>query len=574
MFRRPKSRLKPPAEDQLIVGELTERVQTAHDRLAHQYDPALTEALSVRELAAEREAAERERDHQRSEKLAQLQAVEVTSAQVRRATAEIVRADATDLVLARRALAEQRRESSPHAQLASLYRIKKWSGRALAGVVVAAMVFSAANVQHNLAPGGPGEPLYWASYLLEALISTVLVVFMLTGSAVARWGVTDGETAIRWTEGFLLAGSLLLNTYPYLRDEEWFDVSVHSVAPVMIGVALLGHDAVSKRLGAAIAKASLLVPAGDDDITDRLTALTRTHTTKRSAGVDVDDTARHASDMDEFEREFTDRARRAEMADDAQPIARAPIAARAENIADETARADRETTDRAPIARGETDDPRAETLAPIALDDVSPIARDDATMDTERAVESELIVRAQPVVDRAPIAEHSPAELGADRAPIAAHEDETTPAETDPEDDVARDRRTVVTLVRGDQTARAARETTDRAPRAGRSPIAREPAVDGALARATDRSPIARGGNGSGPFARVMSRAEAAKLARAVRERGRSKQPIEVLTAIYEAHSQGHTATYIGKEIVHLAHSTVGRAIEAADEVAGPRAIN
>ncbi|MEV6340964.1 hypothetical protein AB0M12_40370 [Nocardia vinacea] len=571
MFHRPKSRLKPPAEDQLIVGELTERVQTAHDRLAHQYDPALTEALSVRELAADREAAERERDHQRSEKLAQLQAVEVTAAQVRRATAEIVRADATDLVLARRALAEQRRESSPHAQLAHLYRIKKWSGRALAGVVVAAMVFSAANVQHNLAPGGPGEPLYWASYLLEALISTVLVVFMLTGSAVARWGVTDGETAIRWTEAFLLAGSLLLNTYPYLRDEEWFDVSVHSVAPVMIGVALLGHDAVSKRLGGAIAKASLLVPAGDDDITDRLAALTRTHTTGRSAGVDVDGTVRRASDMDEFEREFTDRARRTETADDAQPIARAAITARAENVAEETGR---ETTDRAPIARGETDDSRAETLAPIAIDDESPIARAAATMDTERAVESELIARAQPVVDHAPIAAHSPAELGTDRAPIAAHEDETTPADTYLEDDVARDRRTVVTLVRGDQTARAARENTDRTSRAGRSPIARETAVDGALARATDRAPIARGGNGSGPFARAMSRAEAAKLARAVRERGRSKQPIEVLTAIYEAHSQGHTATYIGKEIVHLAHSTVGRAIEAADEVAGPRAIN
>ncbi|UAK36164.1 hypothetical protein K8O92_33345 (plasmid) [Nocardia asteroides] len=274
MFSRLKPRTTPPDGDSLVVGALPDRVRTARERLAHQADPALTAALSEAELAANRAVAERIREHERLEQIAQVETAESTAEQVRRAHAEILRADAQDLVTARRALAEQRRQASPHAQLANLYRIKKWSGRALAGVVAAAMVWSAVNVQHNVAPGGPTDPLYWASYLLEGLISTVLVVFMVSGNAVARWKITEGETLIRWTEAVLLAATITLNTYPYLRTHAWFDAAVHAVAPIMIGVALVAQDAVSKRLGAAIAVASTEVPA-DDDITDRLAELSR-----------------------------------------------------------------------------------------------------------------------------------------------------------------------------------------------------------------------------------------------------------------------------------------------------------
>ncbi len=274
MFSRLKPRTTPPDGDSLVVGALPERVRTARERLAHQADPALTAALSEAELAANRGLAERIRAHERLERLAQVEAAESTAEQVRRAHAEILRADAQDLVTARRALAEQRRQASPHAQLANLYRVKKWSGRALAGVVAAAMVWSAVNVQHNVAPGGATDPLYWASYLLEGLISTVLVVFMVSGNAVARWKITEGETLIRWTEAVLLAATITLNTYPYLRVHAWFDAAVHAVAPIMIGVALVAQDAVSKRLGAAIAVASAEVPA-DDDINDRLAELSR-----------------------------------------------------------------------------------------------------------------------------------------------------------------------------------------------------------------------------------------------------------------------------------------------------------
>ncbi|MEU4345613.1 hypothetical protein AB0H00_30905 [Nocardia sp. NPDC023852] len=296
------------ADDPLLTADLPERVATGRDRLAYQSDPALREALSERELQAERALAERVREHERIEQLAELETAEATAAEVRKTTTELVRTEARDLMQSRRALADQRREASPHAQLAHLYRIKRWSGRGLAGVVAGSMLFSAANVQHNLAPGGPSEPLYWMSYLLEALISTVLVVFMVSGSAVARWKITEGETTIRWTEAGLLAGSILLNTYPYLRSpQDWSGVAVHSVAPIMMGVALFGHTAVAKRMGAAIAKASLELSVTDDTAERLAELLARAHTTvtqppapQQAAEPLTDDAV-----LADFEREFT-----------------------------------------------------------------------------------------------------------------------------------------------------------------------------------------------------------------------------------------------------------------------------
>ncbi|MFI9538280.1 hypothetical protein ACIG56_34245, partial [Nocardia fusca] len=268
MFRR-----KNEVGDPLLTDELARRAEIAHSRMEHQYDPALLEALSERELADDRRVAERVRDHSRRETEQRLEAAESAADQVRRATAEIVRADAQDLVTARKALAEQRRQSSPHAQLASLYRIKTYSSRALSGVVIGSMMWSAVNVQQNIAPGGATDPLFWASYLLEALISTVLVVFMVSGSAVARWKITEGDALIKRIEIALLVATITLNTYPYFDPFKIWDIVVHGVAPVMIGVALFGHNAVSKRLGAAIDKASQQLPP-EDDIAVRLAALT------------------------------------------------------------------------------------------------------------------------------------------------------------------------------------------------------------------------------------------------------------------------------------------------------------
>jgi hypothetical protein len=496
MFRRKP--FAPAGGDPLITGDLSVRVQTAHARLAHQDDPALLAAKSVAELAADRDVAERVREHHRAERVAKIAAAGIAAAQVRKATTKIVEADARDLMLARQALADRRRQDSPHAQLASLFKIKRWSGRALAGVVIAAMLYSAVNVQHNLAPGGADDPLYWASYLLEALISTVLVVFMVAGAAVARWGITEGQGLIRWTEALLLASSIGLNTYPHIGHNDWFGVAVHGVAPIMIGVALVAHDAVSRRLGRAIAAAAATVPTSDD-IAERLTALAQTATPAPQTSTDASPhTASSATDMTEFEHEFESLSRPGTM----------PPASE-ENSAEEQ-------TPAQPAASGRVD-----------------AAGDGA---------------------------HSPTELGTDPSSVASPTADTTHADETPESAPDHDRRAVVSLVTAARQATRGQRDSARATRTGRSPAARTSAVDGTLARATGRART------SGPFASEISLTKAARLARAVIDSGKSRQPVDILAKVYLAYSQGEVANAIGAT-VGLPHSTVNRAIAAAIQI-------
>jgi hypothetical protein len=495
MFRR--NRLALAGDDPLITGDLSTRVQTAQVRLTHQDDPALLAAKSVAELAADRDVAERVRAHHRAEQIAEIAAAGITAAQVRKASTKIVEADARDLMLARQALADRRRQDSPHAQLASLFKIKRWSGRALAGVVVAAMLYSAVNVQHNLAPGGHDDPLYWASYLLEGLISTVLVVFMVAGAAVARWRITDGQELIRWTEILLLAGSIGLNTYPYIGRGDWFGVAVHGVAPVMIGVALVAHDAVSQLLGRAIAAAAATVPTGDD-IAERLAALTQTATPAPQAPTGADPRTASATDMVEFEREFESPSHPS-----ATPLA------------------------------SEENSTREETL-------VGP-ATIVAAGDHARSVVA-----------------HSSTEPGPDPASLASPTADSTPAdEAAPKSVPDHDRHAVVSLMTARQATRGKRGSVSRAPHTGRSPVTCVDTVDGALARSTSRART------SGLFEREISLARATSLARAVLDRGKSKQPADLLAKIYLAHSQGEVPNAIAAA-VGLPHSTVDRAIAAA----------
>ncbi|MBF6147664.1 hypothetical protein [Nocardia nova] len=243
-----------PGEDE--VRQLARRVEKARGRLAYQFDPALTEALSEHELQAERDLAEKIREQEREQRWKNVQAAASTSDRARQTSEAIAKADMRDLLMARKAIAAQRRESSPHAKVASLYRHRAWSMRALAGVVIAGMLWSAVNVQHNIAPGGPSDPLYWFSYLLEGMISVCLVIIMIGTNKVAEWGILESRRQVALAELALLALTVGLNTYPYLRSGDWYNVGVHAVAPVMIGVALLVHDAASQRYGQAITQAT------------------------------------------------------------------------------------------------------------------------------------------------------------------------------------------------------------------------------------------------------------------------------------------------------------------------------
>ncbi|MFJ1457307.1 hypothetical protein [Nocardia wallacei] len=246
--------LERPQGDE--VAQLAKRVERARGRLAYQFDPALTDALSEDELQAERELAEKIREQERDQRWKNVQAAASASDRARQTSEAIAKADMRDLLMARKAIAAQRRESSPHAKLASLYRHRAWSQRGLAAVVGAGMLWSAVNVQHNIAPGGAADPLFWFSYLLEGMISVCLIIIMIGTNKVAEWGILDSARQVALAELGLLSLTVVLNTYPYLRSAQWYEVGVHAVAPVMIGVSLLIHNAASHRYGQAIVRAT------------------------------------------------------------------------------------------------------------------------------------------------------------------------------------------------------------------------------------------------------------------------------------------------------------------------------
>ncbi|NEW42318.1 hypothetical protein GV794_27820 [Nocardia cyriacigeorgica] len=261
--------------DDLMAGALPDRVQVAHERLAHQDDPALLTALSERELAASRELAELVRDYERHEQRARIQAAADAAERVRRTAAELAEREAADLLRAAQAIGEQRHSSSPHAKVARLHQRKPRVLGLLAGVVAFSMLFSAVTVQQNIAPtGGVTNPMFWLSYGLEALISAVLVALMLSTGDTAEWGVIERLWQVYTVEGVLLTASIALNTFPYFKTGDLTGIGIHAIAPIMIGVALVTHRLVAERYGRAIEQATAAVP-DTEDLQERLVALTR-----------------------------------------------------------------------------------------------------------------------------------------------------------------------------------------------------------------------------------------------------------------------------------------------------------
>ncbi|WP_282781890.1 hypothetical protein [Nocardia sp. CC201C] len=256
-------------------ADLAARVQRAAARLPYQFDPALTEALSDEELADERALAEELRGHDRTfrrteaaavvaARTAELDARLAAARKMRELDAEIQDADISDLREARRALAAQRRAMSPTARLAELARTRRRASWALAGVMLVAMAISAVNVQHNIAPGTTASNImWWFAYFVEALISVCLVVVMVIQPKLEEWEVNDQGRKIVAAEVALLAATVALNTFPHLAQRDWWAVGVHSVAPVMIAVAMLIHHAVSAGLARAMDAAAAAIPADD-----------------------------------------------------------------------------------------------------------------------------------------------------------------------------------------------------------------------------------------------------------------------------------------------------------------------
>ncbi|WP_051047405.1 hypothetical protein [Nocardia asiatica] len=274
----PASVTEPPTEPDTMNDDVTaahnmpERPLPLHELAARgaaareiQNDPNLFQDWSQAETKAERELAEWIRSQRRKARKRAWKARLDSEKDDLHTAGALRRADLRDQRTARKALAAHRRRTSPHAQLASLFNFQWATTLALGSVVAVGMIWSATNVQKNIASGlDAGDALFWFSYLLEGMISVCVLAIMIGAPKLEQYKVKpEYITAAEWA---LLAFTVVLNTYPYIQAREGFQVLVHSVAPVMIGVALLIHHALSSGYSKAIGKAAKEVPPDEDPL--------------------------------------------------------------------------------------------------------------------------------------------------------------------------------------------------------------------------------------------------------------------------------------------------------------------
>ncbi|WP_331764079.1 hypothetical protein OG225_43565 (plasmid) [Nocardia sp. NBC_01377] len=318
MFRTKKTEpvpARPPGGD---VAALAEQLSTARGRLellGGDSANVLTEVPSESELAEQRGLAEWKRGQLRRADRAELSAQLDAAEAIREAEAQIREADIRDAIDARKALAAQRRADTPASTIAELHRYSRWTRYGCAAIIAAGMLWSAVNVQHNMAPGGTSDPMFWVSFLVEGMISGLLVIIAVGTAKNREAAGVEPSPGLQWAEVGLFALTLALNTYPYLAATHWYQASLHGIAPCLIGGALL----VLHYLGKDYTKARAVVAQRiTSDVAMHLPDLRTLHTPQPSiigtavapstapavAQEQPVESARTTDPIDEFEAEF------------------------------------------------------------------------------------------------------------------------------------------------------------------------------------------------------------------------------------------------------------------------------
>ncbi|MFD1236160.1 hypothetical protein ACFQ34_22950 [Pseudonocardia benzenivorans] len=165
-----------------------------HRELADlQRDRSRLDVLSATEERLERRAARRVRGLGRRHDVATAVATARLDGRQRRADRQLARAELTDQVWQRRALARRRRLLDPTSRLASLQRTHVGVSLVLMAVAVAGIAWTSMGV-HDALVGPDGTPL---AYIVEPLFSLPLLVIMTLHARAAQWGRTfpPGRTA-------------------------------------------------------------------------------------------------------------------------------------------------------------------------------------------------------------------------------------------------------------------------------------------------------------------------------------------------------------------------------------------
>jgi hypothetical protein len=116
------------------------------------------------------------------------------------------------------------------------------------------------NVQQFAASGARPWSLVWlAAWLLDPMVSLVLLAILRAEQITARYGVRTGPW-VRAAKWFTLAATYVMNTWAAFTTGSAALVVLHSVPPLVVFVAAEAVTDLRDKLGAAIVAASTAAP--------------------------------------------------------------------------------------------------------------------------------------------------------------------------------------------------------------------------------------------------------------------------------------------------------------------------
>lgn len=241
------------------AAELAAQRDAAADVLEVQDDPALTAAMSPREIKRRQRDARAVRAAKAEQERRSALAAMRRTARDQATNDELAEIASADKVDAARAGAQCRRLTEPGARLAGLYRAQRWLGRLLLALVSGGIGWMAVNV-HNAAVDASTpltDPYWWLSYLVDPLITTPLVVLLILRGIAARYGARPfGGARIAVLEIVLLVLSAGLNLSGVFGHQLTPGLLMsHVTPPVMVALIVFMYAPIMSFLGGLLAEA-------------------------------------------------------------------------------------------------------------------------------------------------------------------------------------------------------------------------------------------------------------------------------------------------------------------------------
>lgn len=259
------------AAENRFAADYSDVVKKAQERFAEQDKAVLLAALSDAEMTAERELTERLRHQERHERQAAGDHSAKQAARQREFSAQTADIQQERQINALRAQLDFDQATNPLAMTSKLYRLGIWVPRALVGVMIAGTLISGINVQRNFFPTADfADPLYYLTFLFEALISVPLIVVMVTATTAAQRGATVNRRKIFAIEAALLLLSIALNVAPHI-GHGWRELFEYGFAPVLVAASVWMHPWVS-TVFAGLVGAELTTVRSNTAVTDIQTA--------------------------------------------------------------------------------------------------------------------------------------------------------------------------------------------------------------------------------------------------------------------------------------------------------------